>query len=98
MCRWVLGVFLLILTGCPAPPKPPPEPKDTDWCKAAEQTLERLQCKDSHDNPMWVNKRGERFQETCEQAQIEGLIFLNPKCVAEAKTCEGANECPATPH
>ena len=47
---------------------------------------------------MWVNKRGERFKETCEKAQEEGLIFLDPKCITDAPTCEEANECPAMSH
>ena len=71
---------------------------DTDFCDDAELNLEKLQCKDSLGNPMWVNKRGERFQETCRKAQEEALIFLDPKCVSTATTCEGANECPTTSH
>lgn len=43
---------------------------------------------------MWVNKRGERFEATCQKAQREGTIFLNPKCISETTTCEGANKCP----
>lgn len=46
-------------------------------------------------NPMWVNLNGERFKTTCEIAQEEGRIFLNPRCISEAATCEEAKACPA---
>ena len=93
-------VVALLISGCPPPvvPNPPPTPVDTDMCEAAEQNLERLSCKDSHGNPMWVNKRGERFQETCRMAQEEALIFLDPRCVSESTTCTGANSCPTLEH
>lgn len=86
-----------LLSGCPTPvtPKPAPVPKDTDKCLAAEQNLQKLQCKDRAGDPMWVNKVGEPFSETCRKAQEEGRIFLNPACVAGAQTCEAANKCPA---
>ncbi len=79
-------------------PNPPPLPEDTDKCDDAEATLERMQCRDSLGDPMWVNKRGERFQETCRKAQEEALIFLDPACVATATACAAANECPALQH
>jgi len=93
----VLIAVALFLTACPKTydPKPAPIPKDTDKCLAAEKTLEKLQCKDRAGSPMWVNKLGERFSETCRKAQEEGRIFLNPACVRDAKTCEAANKCPA---
>jgi len=89
-------VALLALTGCPTQvePKPAPIPEDTDMCLAAEQNLEKRQCRDRAGDPMWVNKDGERFQKTCETAQVEGRIFLNPKCVAGAATCDAAKKCP----
>ena len=87
----------LLLVGCPKTyePHPAPIPKDTDQCLAAEQTLEKLQCKDRAGDPMWVNKLGERFGETCRKAQEEGRIFINPACVSTAGSCEKANQCPA---
>ena len=97
MRKTVATIAIAILTaGCPpVEPKPAPIPEDTDWCGAAEQTLERLGCTDMRGDPMWVNKNGERFEATCETAQEEGRIFLNPRCVAEAVTCEEAKTCPA---
>lgn len=94
-------VLALVITGCPPVPElhhpgPTPDVVDTDECEAAEKRLEELECKDRRGDPMWVNKRGERFQETCRIAQDEGTIFLNPKCIANAKTCEEANTCPPT--
>lgn len=94
-------VLLLALAGCPPVldphhPGPTPDVVDTDQCESAEKKLEELECKDRRGDPMWVNKKGERFQETCRRAQEEGTIFLNPKCIANAKTCEEANVCPPT--
>jgi len=74
---------------------PDPTPTDTDYCLPAEQNLERLQCRDRAGNPMWVNRHGERFRDTCETAQREGRIFFNPKCITNAKHCTEANRCPA---
>jgi hypothetical protein len=98
--RYLILLFALVLVGCPPPvvPNPPPPPADTDMCGDAEATLERLQCKDSLGDPMWVNKRGERFAETCRIAQEEALIFLDPKCITNAATCKEANECPTQQH
>lgn len=90
-------VAAFALTACPKTyePKVAPIPKDTDQCLAAEQNLEKLQCKDRAGSPMWVNKIGERFAETCRKAQEDGRIFLNPACVRDAISCEKANKCPA---
>lgn len=95
-----LPLVLVLLSGCPEPvvPNPPQPPTDTDKCGAAEKNLEKLQCKDSNGDPMWVNKLDERFAETCRKAQEEALIFLDPVCVSTAPTCEEANECPTNKH
>lgn len=71
-----------------------PDVEDTEFCLGAEQNIERLQCMDRAGNPMWINLHGERFSETCRVVQDEGGIFLNPRCVMEAETCEEVNECP----
>jgi len=44
---------------------------------------------------MWVNRHEERFRDTCKTAQEEGGIFLNPKCIANARNCTEVNQCPA---
>lgn len=92
----ILAFLALGLVACPGPvtPKPAPIPQDTNKCADAEKTLERLQCKDLRGDPMWVNRKGERFQKTCETAQEDGRIFLNPKCISDAPTCEEAKQCP----
>ncbi len=85
----------LLLVGCSQHvPKRTPPVVDTNYCLKAEQNLERLQCRDRAGDPMWVNRREERFRHTCETAQREGRIFLNPKCVANAKSCAKAKQCP----
>lgn len=91
---------LLLLAGCTEPvvPNPPPPPADTDKCDDAEDNLKKLQCKDSLGDPMWVNKKDERFAETCRIAQEEAIIFLDPVCISKAPTCEEANECPTMQH
>ncbi len=43
---------------------------------------------------MWVNKKSERFEETCRIIQEEGLISINPRCVMEAESCDEAKACP----
>jgi len=67
-------------------------------CKDAEVTLMSLRCMDSLGNPMWVNKKGERFEETCRKVQEEALIFVDPRCITNATTCEEVNECPTNQH
>lgn len=44
---------------------------------------------------MWVNRRGERFAETCRTTYEQGGVFLNPQCIVEAGSCQEANACPA---
>lgn len=93
------GLLLLagLLVACPPEPNvpdPTPIPEDTEYCTAAEKRLGELGCKDRNGDPMWVNKKGERFGETCRIAQEEGRVFVNPKCIHDAKSCEEALECP----
>ena len=89
---------LLILIGCRPDVLDVPDVKDTDKCMAAEVKLERMRCFDSLGDPMWVNRLGERFGETCRLAQEEGGVFLNPGCVVESDSCEEANLCPVIVH
>lgn len=84
-----------LLPGCPQQDyRPRIVVRDTDQCLAAEARLEELQCKDLRGDPMWVNRRGERFSQTCEIAQEQGMIFLNPACIASAPDCAAADACP----
>ena len=96
----LLVLFLpLALAGCPPPVEPTgptPTPRDTDACEDAGKNLEKLQCLDRHGDPMWVNKHGEPFSETCRTLQEEGNIYINPTCIRDAKTCEEAKACPPT--
>ena len=90
-----IWIAVLLLTGCPPPPPNPiPDVTDTEVCPAAEARLEELQCKDRKGDPMWVNKRGEHFADTCKKAQEEGGIFVNPRCISTAQSCEEAKACP----
>jgi hypothetical protein len=78
-------------------PDPGPVPViDTDWCEAADVNIEKLQCFDRAGEPMWINKLGERFAQTCRRVQDEGGVFLNPRCVATAASCDIAMKCPAS--
>ena len=89
---------LLILTAlvvCACGPQYIPNPPvDTELCGAAEQRLLELECRDQRGQPMWVNARGEGFGDSCRQAQQEGGVFLNPRCIAGAQSCEEADQCP----
>lgn len=91
-------LFLLVLTSCPSttptPVGPTPTPRDTDVCGEAGKNIEELKCLDRRGDPMWVNRNGEKFEETCRKLQEEGGIFLDPKCIAAATTCEQVVACP----
>ncbi|WP_428264084.1 hypothetical protein [Haliangium sp.] len=97
----LLLVGLLIgfgFPGCSSAPGPDPAEPTTkgppDWCVAAEARLESLDCRDPRGDPMWENRRGERFADTCHTLQDEGGVFVDPECIANAATCEEANACP----
>lgn len=94
MDKSLYALLCLILVSCSSSPTPAPVPKDTDWCDRAEKNLERLECKDLRGDPMWVNKNGEKFGQTCEEAQVDGRIFLNPQCIAKSIDCEETKLCP----
>lgn len=92
-----LALVALLVLGCSSTSRTPAvtPPPDGDWCAAAEARLEALDCRDPRGDPMWVNRRGERFAETCQTAYEQGGLFLNPQCIAEAAGCQEANACPA---
>ncbi|HSN97966.1 MAG TPA: hypothetical protein VLS89_06695 [Candidatus Nanopelagicales bacterium] len=96
-----LSFFLaLLLAGCPRQGEQPlvtPVVPDTDWCREAEIRLEALACKDPRGEPMWVNRRGERFAETCRVTQKEGGVFLNPRCIAQVEACSEVDACAQRP-
>jgi hypothetical protein len=93
----LLALAALLLLGCSSAPKRSTvtPPANGDWCAAAEERLEALECRDPRGDPMWVNRRGERFAETCHAAYEQGGVFLDPQCIAEARSCQEANACPA---
>jgi hypothetical protein len=93
-------LLLVILVGCPKAPdteiKPTPDPVvpviDTDWCDEAETNIANLNnglgCKARDGSDM-----AEGFTEMCHRVQEEGGIFLNPKCVATAASCDAVKKC-----
>lgn len=94
----LIFVFALLITGCPKQPNTDViEPNDngvvpvidTDWCDKAETNLEKLGCTARDGSSM-----SDGFTEICHRVQEEGGIFLNPKCVATAATCDVAKSCP----
>lgn len=90
-------VIVALATACSSPAAGPESPypaPDTDWCDAAEKRLEALDCRDPRGDPMWVNRSGERFGDTCRMIQEQGAVPLNPRCIASADTCEEAETCP----
>lgn len=86
----------LFIVGCPAkdPVSPTPDVKDTDLCGEAEATIVKLQCRDRRGDPMWVNRNGEEFEDTCRIVQDQGGVFLNPECIQNAKSCAEVSACP----
>lgn len=95
MDKAIYALLCLILTNCSSAPTPAPIPRDTDWCFKAEDNLKKLECKDLRGDPMWINKNEEKFGDTCEKAQVDGRVFLNPQCITKSISCEEAKLCPA---
>ena len=83
-----LAIILIIRCG------PMPEPRPTSECKRAEQNIAFLECRDQAGNPMWRNKKGETFAQICERVMVEGMVPLNPECIAAASSCDEVKQCP----
>jgi len=92
--RHIILALALLATACPPGPVPVPEVEDTELCGAAGDNVKKLQCKDRAGDPMWVNKNGETFKEICERVQEKGGVFMNPKCVMNATSCDEVKQCP----
>lgn len=83
------------LLGCPPtqPPVPPPNPPvDTDKCGEMCDHLKKLGCEEGEDlyNNDLPGPNGEPNQscaDNCKELQDKGF-FVNPRCVAQVKTCE----------
>ncbi len=95
------AVMLIALVACdacpppgptpdPVPPRPTPVPTDSEWCDLAENRLTELNCPESQ-----PTKKGVHFGAFCRELQSKG-IFINPKCLAEVKSCAGVDVCTAT--
>lgn len=68
---------------------------DTDQCGLAEKNLLALECKDRRGRLLGgPNLHGESYKARCEALQLQQNVWINPKCKAEAKTCEEAAACP----
>lgn len=89
-------IVSLFIVGCPVrdPVSPTPDVKDTDLCGEAEANIIRLKCLDRRGDPLWVNRKGEEFEDTCRIAQEQGGVFLNPDCIRNATTCAEVVACP----
>lgn len=86
----------LLLIGCSCSPSPEhPDPvSGSEYCDEAQFNLEQLNCLNPDNTPMWINADGEEFADTCLRIQEEGGIFIDPKCISEAESCEEADNCP----
>lgn len=93
-----LGVFLIpgVFLGCPPPSgpvvPPPNPPVDTDWCGKMCDHLEGLGCEEgkpvyNNDLPGPPDVPNQSCKDHCEELQNRGF-FVNPRCVAQVKTCE----------
>lgn len=84
----------------PDPPHATPVVKDSELCSAAQDNLTA-----QPGTPMALangdgvgcavgkpTKKGKPFAQFCHETQISG-IFINPKCLAGAKSCSEAADC-----
>lgn len=90
-----------ILSCSPAqPPVQPVHPDDKDpdlGCKAAEEHLLALECKDSKGRLLGgPNRRGESFRSICETA-IKARVSLRPACIARVTSCDAVQACLGAP-
>lgn len=74
----------------PVQPRPTPVPTDTELCDRAEAHLIELGCPEGQ-----PTKRGKRFGDVCRELHDNG-IFVNPKCLAEIKSCAEVDVCTNT--
>ena len=96
MSRLLPLLFLaLLVIGCPPvqPPVPPPNPPvDTDKCGEMCDHLKQLGCEEGE--PVYNNDLAgpegtpnQSCADNCTELQDKGF-FVNPRCVAQVKTCE----------
>jgi hypothetical protein len=83
---------------CAYDPTPIPEPSaylpDDAWCPLAQQTLQKLCCRDAYGRPMGAkNADGEQYAVVCKDLETKQGIPLNAKCQAKATSCEEAKKC-----
>lgn len=74
----------------PVQPRPTPVPTDNEWCDLAENRLTELNCPESQ-----PTKKGIHFGAFCRELQSKG-IAINPKCLAEIKSCAEVDICTGT--
>jgi len=99
------ALFLLsaLIFGCayhppPNPNLPPPpaeteqEVHDTEYCAAAEFNLNKPYFQENCPTLGARTKKGKSFTDFCIETQNNG-IYLHPRCLAEARTCEAARAC-----
>lgn len=85
---FLLGIALTLASaGCPSEAGQIPDPivtpqSGSEWCDKAEENLRALGCPEGE-----PTKKGKRFADVCRETQENG-IGLNPKCLAEIKSCD----------
>jgi len=103
----VLGVFALLLVGCPPPqPKPPVEPDqpyepdppvDGDPAEAACAKFEELKCVSRDGRNLWEDTPGGvSCPDVFRNAEKNG-VDLHPACIAHITKCEQRHDCTAKP-
>lgn len=98
-------LFVIILISCQIPdpvyPGPDPVPNNSDipkLCELACKNMEKMNCEGWQGSPGNDNIFGTVDDVSCSDVCIdimnqEPSITLHPKCVAEANSCERADEC-----
>jgi hypothetical protein len=63
-----------------------------DACDAAEQRLQKLQCRRPDGTGLWLTPTGTSFSEACRYAASDGR-FWPTRCISNAATCKDAVQC-----
>lgn len=87
MIRSGYAIWLLAVCACGGYQPPNPSPGDIDACAAKCARLAELGCETAGPTP-----EGATCEDRCETAERSGYTTTHPACVAEATSCEDAEE------
>ena len=81
----MIALFIVYAPAChhEAPVEPRPQPAvitDSNYCRSAGENLYKRGCISDKDK---FTRLGKSFEQFCKETQLEGHVWLNPKCLAE---------------